>query len=141
MKHPELKQKFNEIFPAAQAPRLFCAPARVNLIGEHTDYNGGHVFPCALTFNTYVAASKRTDGKIRLYSLNFEKTGLVEADINHLAHDPKQDWANYPLGVFGLYSSADCLLTAGRICCFGAMCRWERACPLRPPLSWPRPWR
>ncbi len=100
MKHPELKQKFNEIFPAAQAPRLFCAPARVNLIGEHTDYNGGHVFPCALTFNTYVAAAKRTDGKIRLYSLNFEKTGLVEADINHLAHDPKQDWANYPLGVF-----------------------------------------
>ena len=58
------------------------------------------MFPCALTFNTYVAAAKRTDGKIRLYSLNFEKTGLVEADINHLAHDPKQDWANYPLGVF-----------------------------------------
>ena len=99
MNTQNLKQKFTEIF-GASAPRVFCAPARVNLIGEHTDYNGGHVFPCALTFNTYVAAAKRTDGKIRLYSLNFEKAGLAEADLNHLAHDPKQDWANYPLGVF-----------------------------------------
>ena len=99
MNTQNLKRKFTEIF-GSSAPRVFCAPARVNLIGEHTDYNGGHVFPCALTFNTYVAAAKRTDGKIRLYSLNFEKAGLVEADLNHLAHDPKQDWANYPLGVF-----------------------------------------
>ena len=96
----ELKQKFTELFGAQSKPRLFCAPARVNLIGEHTDYNGGHVFPCALSFNTYVAAAKRTDGKIRLYSLNFEKMGLIETDTQHLAFDKKQDWANYPLGVF-----------------------------------------
>ena len=96
----ELKQKFTELFGAQSKPRLFCAPARVNLIGEHTDYNGGHVFPCALSFNTYVAAAKRTDSKIRLYSLNFEKMGLIETDTQHLAFDKKQDWANYPLGVF-----------------------------------------
>ena len=100
MNAKELKQKFAEVFGAQTEPRLFCAPARVNLIGEHTDYNGGHVFPCALSFNTYVAAAKRTDGKIRLYSLNFEKMGLIETDTQHLAFDKKQDWANYPLGVF-----------------------------------------
>ncbi len=100
MKHMELKNKFAEIFGTDKTPRLFCAPARVNLIGEHTDYNGGHVFPCALSFNTYVAAAKRGDSKIRLYSLNFEKTGLVEADLTQLAFNKKQDWANYPLGVF-----------------------------------------
>lgn len=100
MNRQELKTKFSEVFGPDSTPRMFCAPARVNLIGEHTDYNGGHVFPCALSFNTYVAAAKRADDKIRLYSLNFEKIGLVETDLAHLAFDKKQDWANYPLGVF-----------------------------------------
>ena len=99
MNKGELKAQFGKIFGGGQTPRLFCAPARVNLIGEHTDYNGGHVFPCALSFNTYVAATKRTDGKWRLYSLNFPQVGLVEAEGNALAFDKKQDWANYPLGV------------------------------------------
>lgn len=95
-----LKQKFSEIFAAPKQARLFCAPARVNLIGEHTDYNGGHVFPCALTFNTYVAAAKRNDGKIRLYSLNFEETGMAETDTARIVRDSARTWANYPLGVF-----------------------------------------
>lgn len=99
MNKGELKEQFGKIFGAAHTPRLFCAPARVNLIGEHTDYNGGHVFPCALSFNTYVTAAKRSDGKLRLYSLNFPQIGVVEADVNTLAFDKKQDWANYPLGV------------------------------------------
>ena len=99
MNTEQLKQGFAKIFGTQQTPRLFCAPARVNLIGEHTDYNGGHVFPCALSFNTYVAAAKRTDGKLRLYSLNFPQIGLVETDTEHVAFDKKQDWANYPLGV------------------------------------------
>lgn len=97
-----LKQKFAEIFGTQQTPRVFCAPGRVNLIGEHTDYNGGHVFPCALSFNTYVAGALRTDGQVRLYSLNFEKTGIITADIQHIAYDKKQDWANYPLGVLAV---------------------------------------
>ena len=100
MNKGELKEQFAKIFGTSQSPRLFCAPARVNLIGEHTDYNGGHVFPCALSFNTYVAAVPRTDGKVRLYSLNFPQVGVVEAAVDTLAFDKKQDWANYPLGVF-----------------------------------------
>lgn len=97
-----LKQKFAEVFGPAHTPRVFCAPGRVNLIGEHTDYNGGHVFPCALSFNTWALAAKRNDGKIRLYSLNFEKTGLIETDLSHITYDKKQDWANYPLGVLAV---------------------------------------
>lgn len=102
MKAIELKRKFIEIFGATQSPRLFAAPGRVNLIGEHTDYNGGHVFPCALSFNTYAAAAKRTDGKVRLFSLNFEQTGMIETDLTRVAYDKKQDWANYPLGVLSV---------------------------------------
>ncbi len=101
MNETQLKQKFTEIF-GTQNPRVFRAPGRVNLIGEYTDYNGGHVFPCALSFATWVAAAKRDDGKIRLYSLNFEKAGLIETDLNHIAYNKKQDWANYPLGVLDI---------------------------------------
>ncbi len=99
MNSTQLKEKFIEIFGSAAAPRVFCAPGRVNLIGEHTDYNGGHVFPCALSFNTYVAAAKRSDNKVRLFSLNFPQNGILETDLTHVSYDKKQDWANYPLGV------------------------------------------
>lgn len=95
----ELKQKFAEVFSVKIAPRIFAAPGRVNLIGEHIDYNGGHVFPCALSFNTYAVIAPRTDCKVRLYSTNFEKLGIIEANLPHITRQPKQQWANYPLGV------------------------------------------
>ena len=94
-----LKEKFNQVFATDHTPRVFAAPGRVNLIGEHTDYNGGHVFPCALSFNTYALATRRNDGKIRLFSTDFEHKGIVEADLHHIAYDKQQNWANYPLGV------------------------------------------
>ena len=92
-----LRSKFNEVFKKEKL--YFFAPGRVNLIGEHTDYNGGHVFPCALSFGTHCVFCKRDDRKIRLYSLNFPNQGIIEADLDNIAYDKKQDWANYPLGV------------------------------------------
>ncbi|MBR2504371.1 MAG: galactokinase [Elusimicrobiaceae bacterium] len=98
----ELKQKFSEVFGSENTPRVFASPGRVNLIGEHTDYNGGHVFPCALSFNTYVLIAKRNDRKIRLFSANFADKPVIEADLCHIVYDKKQDWANYPLGVLAV---------------------------------------
>ncbi len=73
------------------------APGRVNLIGEHTDYNDGFVFPMAIEQRVQVAASRRSDRKIRLHSLDYEET--VEADLGRLVRSATQDWANYPLAV------------------------------------------
>jgi galactokinase len=77
--------------------RLFYSPGRVNLIGEHTDYNGGYVFPCALDFGTYAAIRKRNDKKVFMASLNFDLK--VEVDLDALNFDKSHDWANYPEGV------------------------------------------
>ena len=76
MKNTILK-KFTEVFGEKEGVKTYFAPGRVNLIGEHTDYNGGHVFPCALTIGTYGAARRRTDNKLRFYSMNFEKLGVI----------------------------------------------------------------
>lgn len=92
-----LRSKFNEVFKKEKL--YFFAPGRVNLIGEHTDYNGGHVFPCALSFGTHCVFCKRDDKKIRLYSLNFPEKGIIDTDLSAISYDKKQDWANYPLGV------------------------------------------
>lgn len=92
-----LRSKFNEVFKKEKL--YFFAPGRVNLIGEHTDYNGGHVFPCALSFGTHCVFCKRDDKKVRLYSLNFPEKGIIDADLSSISYDKKQDWANYPLGV------------------------------------------
>ena len=69
----KLVEKFKEIFGEGGDIRVYFAPGRVNLIGEHTDYNGGHVFPCALTIGTYGVARKRDDQTLRFYSVNFER--------------------------------------------------------------------
>ncbi len=63
----KLKEKFRELFGECENARFFFAPGRVNLIGEHTDYNGGHVFPCALSMGTYACVKKRQDGLFRFY--------------------------------------------------------------------------
>lgn len=77
-----LVNDFKKVFGTKEGIRTFFAPGRVNLIGEHTDYNGGHVFPCALDLGTYAIACKRDDSKIRLYSRNFEDLGIIEADVS-----------------------------------------------------------
>ncbi len=98
MKSTVLK-KFAEVFGDAEGAKVYFAPGRVNLIGEHTDYNGGHVFPCALTIGTYGVARKREDNKLRFYSMNFEHLGVIESSLEDLKPYPEADWTNYPKGV------------------------------------------
>lgn len=106
-----LRSKFNEVFKKEKL--YFFAPGRVNLIGEHTDYNGGHVFPCALSFGTHCVFCKRDDQKIRLHSLNLPQKGIIEADLNHIIYDKANDWANYPLGVIKTLQNHGYPLTYG----------------------------
>ena len=98
MKEIVLK-KFAEVFRDNEGAKVYFAPGRVNLIGEHTDYNGGHVFPCALTIGTYGVARKRDDKKLRFYSMNFENLGVIESTIENLKPEKEADWTNYPKGV------------------------------------------
>lgn len=95
----KMLEKFNEKFGYKQGVRVFFSPGRVNLIGEHTDYNGGHVFPCALSFGTYGAIALRDDKVVRMYSENFDDKGIISFDIENLKNDKEHDWANYPKGV------------------------------------------
>ena len=90
---------FEEKFGASDGVKCYFAPGRVNLIGEHTDYNGGHVFPCALTIGTYAAAKKRDDRKIRLYSVNLDKTGVIETSLDELKPLKDDNWTSYLKGV------------------------------------------
>lgn len=95
----ELMLNFEKIFGNKEGTAAYFAPGRVNLIGEHTDYNGGHVFPCALTFGTYAIARKREDKLVRLYSNNFKQLGIIEFNVEQLINIEEHDWANYPKGV------------------------------------------
>ena len=94
-----LTEKFYNIFGDSSPAKTYFAPGRVNLIGEHTDYNGGHVFPCALTIGTYAVARKREDKLLRFYSLNFEELGIIQCSLDDLSYNPTHNWTNYPKGI------------------------------------------
>ncbi len=94
---------FQKIFNYSDNVETFFSPGRVNLIGEHTDYNGGYVFPCALDFGTYAVVRKRKDKKFRMYSKNFADLGIKEFDINNLVNTKEDNWANYPKGVIKIF--------------------------------------
>ncbi|MCI8557628.1 MAG: galactokinase [Lachnospiraceae bacterium] len=112
MKNQVLK-KFVELYGGEGDIRTYFAPGRVNLIGEHTDYNGGHVFPCALTMGTYGAARKRDDDKLRFYSMNFEKAGVIETSLNDLVCRDEAGWTNYPKGVIWAFGEKGHKVPAG----------------------------
>ncbi|HHT56453.1 galactokinase [Herbinix luporum] len=95
----DLIEIFEKIFGTEGEYRAYFAPGRVNLIGEHIDYNGGHVFPCALTIGTYGVARKRKDKILRFYSMNFKEKGIIESSIDNLVYKKEDDWTNYPKGV------------------------------------------
>ena len=103
MKEAVLK-KFEEIYGTADGVKVYFAPGRVNMIGEHTDYNGGHVFPCALTIGTYAAVRKRADRKLRFFSMNFDGLGVIESSLDDLTPSDAAGWTNYPKGVMWAFA-------------------------------------
>lgn len=112
MKKTVLK-KFEELYGDAGSAKVYFAPGRVNMIGEHTDYNGGHVFPCALTIGTYAAVKKRTDRKLRFYSMNFENLGVLESSLDDLKPSDAAGWTNYPKGVMWAFAERGMKMDCG----------------------------
>ncbi|MBS6397235.1 MAG: galactokinase [Clostridiales bacterium] len=95
----QFMDKFLEVYGEGDGVSVFFAPGRVNLIGEHTDYNGGHVFPCAITIGTYAAARRRTDNRVQLYSMNYPEQGILKVSLDQLSYRREDGWGNYPKGV------------------------------------------
>ncbi|MCM3512024.1 MAG: galactokinase [Carnobacterium sp.] len=93
-----LKKKFTELFKQTDMEAFF-SPGRINLIGEHTDYNGGNVFPCAITLGTYGLAAKREDKTLNFYSENFAELGIISIDLDNLEYNAADRWTNYPKGM------------------------------------------
>ena len=109
----KLFAKFKELFGSTEGAGFYFSPGRVNLIGEHTDYNGGHVFPCALTLGTYGIAKRRTDRSMHFYSMNLDSFGVVEASLDDLTNKASYGWANYPLGVVWAFAQKGITLDTG----------------------------
>ena len=105
--------KFEEVFGNEPGAKAYFAPGRVNMIGEHTDYNGGHVFPCALTIGTYGVARKRNDNKLRFYSMNFTHLGVIESSLDDLVPYKEAGWTNYPKGVMWAFEERGMKLPCG----------------------------
>ena len=106
----DLKEQFQELFGAAPAFTAF-APGRVNLIGEHIDYNGGHVLPCALSLGISGAIRLRDDGLMRFASAQFPESGITEHPLDDLLEEiaqnasvKKRDWTMYVRGVLWSYA-------------------------------------
>lgn len=112
MNTEQLNQAFSAIF-GQEPDATFFSPGRINLIGEHTDYNGGHVFPAAITLGTYGAARKRDDQKLRFYSGNFEDLGVIEVDLADLVFKKEDNWTNYPKGVLKFLQEAGHVIDTG----------------------------
>ncbi|WP_270207930.1 galactokinase [Streptococcus anginosus] len=108
----QLRSNFATIF-GAEADHTFFSPGRINLIGEHTDYNGGHVFPAAISLGTYGAARKRDDNLLRFYSANFEDKGIIEVPLEDLRFEKAHNWTNYTKGVLHFLQKAGHVIDKG----------------------------
>ncbi len=103
----EMKEEFIQLYGDGGEMNAFFAPGRVNLIGEHTDYNGGHVFPCALTVGTYGLVRRRDDDLFRLCSCNFRDTGIASFTVKDLLPGQDKGWTAYPKGVIWAFGMKD----------------------------------
>ncbi|MGL5352183.1 MAG: galactokinase [Clostridium sp.] len=101
----DLKLDFKNVYNK-EGERIFFSPGRVNLIGEHTDYNGGNVFPCALDMGTYAVVTKRNDNIVRAYSNNFKDLGIIDFSLDNLVYEKAHDWVNYPKAVIKTFMDA-----------------------------------
>jgi galactokinase len=110
-----LNETFQAVFKTLPE-KAFFAPGRINLIGEHTDYNGGHVFPCAITYGTYAVARKREDQLVRVYSENFPDKGIIEFSLQELDYDKAHNWGNYPKGMIRYIKEAGYRIPNGFQC-------------------------
>ena len=115
MNSREFAQQFTQQF--GQKPRIFRAPGRVNLIGEHTDYNEGFVMPAALAFSTYVAIAERRDRKLVIQSQQF--SGDVEFDLDSLPQRRTGAWCDYILGVAIILRQRGCKLRGANVLVHG----------------------
>lgn len=108
-----LLEEFKRIFGDKEGIKAYFAPGRVNLIGEHTDYNGGHVFPCALTMGTYLLARKREDRELHFYSMNFPKLGIIKTSLDKVDPSSKEGWVEYPKGMMWVFEKNGYPVTQG----------------------------
>lgn len=108
-----LLAKFEEVFGDCEGAKVYFAPGRVNLIGEHTDYNGGHVFPAALTLGTYGIARKRNDRKLRFYTMNYNRVDIVESSLDDLIPLKRAGWTSYPKGVMWTFEQRGMKMDVG----------------------------
>lgn len=108
-----LQDAFLKTFGESPFPlRTFFAPGRVNLIGEHTDYNGGHVLPCALSNGTYMVARRREDHKVQLFSENFAQVGIDTASVQG-QQVRKQVWTDYVKGILHVLEGQGIVMPSG----------------------------
>ncbi len=107
-----LLKEFKEQFKKT-AEKVFFSPGRINLIGEHTDYNGGNVFPCAISIGTFGVHGSRDDQTIRMYSANIPDQGVVSFQLNDLEYHKEDGWTNYLRGVLASLVSRDYKINHG----------------------------
>lgn len=109
----KMLDEFKKVFGNVEGAEVYFAPGRVNMIGEHTDYNGGHVFPCALTIGTYAAVKKREDRVLRFFSCNFDKLGIITSSLDDLKPYKEANWTNYPKGVMWAFEERGLKIPCG----------------------------
>lgn len=106
-----IKKYYAETY-GCEPPNMYFSPGRINIIGEHIDYNGGHVFPCAISLGIYGTIKPLAEMKARLLSLNV-KGGFFEVDLDKISEKPLGKWIDYPLGVVRVLQSRGYVLSHG----------------------------